>query len=81
MDKHCVQGEYPHATSPWDWRAYLWVPVTFAEWITAIALLVFLMYLVREYVIPVLKGCVRCRGSVLQAVDTAKSFLACVLPT
>ena len=78
MKNYCVPGEYHHAR---DWRACLWIPETFAEWNTAIALLVLMIYLVREYGLPLLKGCVPRRFSVLQAVDTAVPLLTSALPS
>lgn len=56
MEEHCTHGEYYSGHN--GWRACLWMPESIAEWITAFALLLLLIYVIREYVVPHYKGCV-----------------------
>ena len=75
MNEHCFPGEYYSGHR--GWRACLWVPESIAEWTTAVALLLVLIYLIREYVVPYNKGCAtRCRR-VIEAIDVAVPRLSC----
>lgn len=76
MKAHCAHGERHNPTSNWDRRDCIWLPETSAEWTTVIASLVLLIYIIREYVIPVLKGYARRRCMVLEVVDAAVLALA-----
>ena len=76
MKEPCAHGERYRSTSDWDWRAFTWLPESSAEWTMAIASLLLLTYIIREYVVPMLKRYARRRCMELGTVAAALPVLA-----
>ena len=71
MGNDCVHGENRPPIQSWEWQSRTLLLGSIPELITAIALLALLAAIVREYAIPLLKGCVRHQHTVLQKLDSA----------